>query len=418
MTITKGLVENITLLLSLCLIYFFIYQRHHRGSVRYRVYTGILFGIIAAVGMLFPLHLMKGVIFDGRTIIISVAVFLGGPVTALISASLTMTVRSIIGGPGIAPGLLTIAAAATIGMIYHHLYRGKHRLLSPGRSYLFGFATSAAMMLLMFTMPDSIRTNVFASLTLPIMVLFPPATMLIIWIIFSLEKLIDTQRIVIQHEREARLNLEEKVSLLVEKDILLQEKEILLKEVHHRVKNNMQIITSLLMLQESTIEEESLRNMFKITQHRIMSMALVHEMLYHSPSLTNINMKNFIIALTSQIAGAWPTASITSSVDVDDNHSLTIDKAIPCAMIINELITNAVKHGGQNQQCIITVDMTSPAPDKYRLTIRDNGPGVPDSSAFEKRGSLGVQIVRNLVRQLRGEITFITDNGLVCVVDF
>jgi two-component system CheB/CheR fusion protein len=190
----------------------------------------------------------------------------------------------------------------------------------------------------------------------------------------------------------------------------LREKEVLLKEVHHRVKNNLQIISSLLRLQSETQQHKPPLEVFKDSQNRIRSMALIHEKLYHSQDLSKIDFSEYVRNLTSNLFLSYdvdPTR-IELEVAVDD-VSWDIGTAIPCGLIINELISNALKYAFPGtRQGKIRVELRKEG-EKFLLIVADNGVGFPKDVDFRKAESLGIQLVSMLTDQLNGTMDLHTD---------
>ena len=189
----------------------------------------------------------------------------------------------------------------------------------------------------------------------------------------------------------------------------LQEKEVLLKEVHHRVKNNLQVIFSLLYLQSRDVEDLGVQQMFQDSQNRVRSMALVHEQLYQSEDLARIDFGEYVRRLAAHLFRAYGIRSdgIKLTVDVVDTL-LGIDQAVPCGLIINELLSNALKHAfppGPGPTAEIAVSSGPDAASRLTLTVRDNGVGFPEALDFRATMSLGLQLVNTLVRQLGADIT-------------
>ena len=163
----------------------------------------------------------------------------------------------------------------------------------------------------------------------------------------------------------------------------LKEKEVLLKEIHHRVKNNMQIISSLLSLQRGCVEGEETINVLRDSQGRVRSMAIIHENLYQSPTLSNINFKKYIKELVKVILRAeYGYQGIEIRLEVDDIR-LDIDTAIPCGLIINELVTNSVKYAFPQDKGTITIKFEYL--EAYELTIADDGTGLPQDFDLKKQ---------------------------------
>src|SRR5208283_3825108 len=156
----------------------------------------------------------------------------------------------------------------------------------------------------------------------------------------------------------------------------LKEKESLLREIHHRVKNNMAVVSSLLSLQARTIRDATVRSLFEESQQRVKSMALVHEKLYQTKNLASINFENYIKSIISEIISLYriDTSAITVEIKIEDIE-LDLESAIPCGLIINELLTNAFKYAfSDNRRGTISLDFTK-TDNAYTLSIKDNGVG-------------------------------------------
>jgi PAS domain S-box-containing protein len=199
----------------------------------------------------------------------------------------------------------------------------------------------------------------------------------------------------------------------------LREKEALLREIHHRVKNNLQVTSSLLRLQAGTIEDPQTREVFAGTQDRIRSMALVHEKLYQSTNLSRIDFAEYITALADLLFKSYAVdPSLIRFAVEGEEVFLNIDTAVPCGLIVNEILSNALKHafpGGRGGEIIVALQQTNGA---CVLTIRDNGIGLkPDSENAPVR-TLGLQLVRGLVQQIEGAIEVRRDGGTVFSISF
>lgn len=201
----------------------------------------------------------------------------------------------------------------------------------------------------------------------------------------------------------------------------LKEKEILLREIHHRVKNNMQVISSLLMLQEELSEDEQVIEMLKDSQNRIISMALIHEKLYRSENFSKIDLKEYIDDLVSGLFQSYGISEDKVALNINaENVLLGIDSAIPCGLIINELVSNSLKHAFPEDECgEINIFIRSTDEDMIELLIGDNGVGIPEDLDFRKTESLGLPIVKVLVeKQLHGEIILNRDKGTEFKIKF
>ncbi|OPY30377.1 MAG: nitrate/nitrite sensor protein NarQ [Methanocella sp. PtaU1.Bin125] len=200
----------------------------------------------------------------------------------------------------------------------------------------------------------------------------------------------------------------------------LREKEALLKEVHHRVKNNLQIISSILSLQEARVIDQPSREMLRDSRNRIKSMALIHEKLYRSENLSRINFAEYVRSLMSHILTTYGSGGdrINVRVDVED-ISLNIDTAIPLGLIINELVTNSFKHafpGGAGGE--ISVELHRDGAGQYLLTVGDDGAGMPGDFDVEHTTSLGLQLVNALVQQTNSKVTILREKGTVFKIAF
>ena len=199
----------------------------------------------------------------------------------------------------------------------------------------------------------------------------------------------------------------------------LKEKEMLLKEIRHRVKNNLQIIASLLDLQSESLTDPQDLQIFQESQHRIRSMALIHEHLYQSEDLAQIDFAQYIQELVYSLFSSYAAgvSGITLKLDVDA-ILLDIDTAIPCGLILNELVSNSLKHafpdGRRGEICIgLRLDH-----ERQTLLVRDNGVGLPENLNFQNTESLGLQLVCTLTDQLKGTITLDRSGGTTFKIAF
>ncbi|HVP97019.1 histidine kinase dimerization/phosphoacceptor domain -containing protein [Methanoregula sp.] len=198
----------------------------------------------------------------------------------------------------------------------------------------------------------------------------------------------------------------------------LAEKEILLKEVHHRVKNNMQVIMSLLELNALKAENERERAQYAEMQGRVMTMALIHEKLYQSPVAGSINAQDYFADLLQNIISASAMPGVQCIVKASGVH-LDIDKAIPCGLIINELTTNSLKYAFRNTAgSEIQLLLGTGGNGVCTMVYFDNGPGIPPSHEISGSGTLGIRLIHMLVRQLRGEILMTNHNGTHVRIQF
>lgn len=201
----------------------------------------------------------------------------------------------------------------------------------------------------------------------------------------------------------------------------LREKDVLLREIHHRVKNNMQVISSLLMLQGERIRDTEYYSVFQESINRIHSMAIIHEMLYQTKNFSRIDAHDYFLNISSNIRSMYLQVAPSVEINVDvENITLEIDFAIPCGLIVNELISNALKYAfGETGKGTITVSMKETAIESFILTVTDDGAGIPEDFKWRETSSLGLRIVRLLAeRQLHGSIEKLDIDGTGFVISF
>jgi two-component sensor histidine kinase/PAS domain-containing protein len=206
----------------------------------------------------------------------------------------------------------------------------------------------------------------------------------------------------------------------------LREKEVLLREIHHRVKNNLQIISSLLRLGAEHIRDAKARSLFRDSHNRIRSMAMIHEKLYQSPDMSRIPFHDYVRSLTHELLSAHNALARRIEIELQVSEmEMTIETAIPCGLIVNELVTNALEHAfPENSEA-------SPAPvrriqlifrrldaDRLLLQVGDNGIGIPADLNQAKRKSLGLDLVATLTEQLGGLLEFTHAPGTCCTIVF
>jgi two-component sensor histidine kinase len=187
----------------------------------------------------------------------------------------------------------------------------------------------------------------------------------------------------------------------------LYEKDILLKEVHHRVKNNLQTVCSLLNMQSRGTEDEQMKNLISSSQNRVMAMAMVHEMLYLRDDLSTIDYKPYVFKLTEYLVKSvkGPDSKVKLAIDIPEIE-LGIDTAIPLGLLINETITNSLKYGiKDDSEGEIHIELKKEDENDYVLTIGDNGIGISEAVDPKTTKSLGLKLIYNLARQLKGSIT-------------
>jgi two-component sensor histidine kinase/CheY-like chemotaxis protein len=199
----------------------------------------------------------------------------------------------------------------------------------------------------------------------------------------------------------------------------ISEKEVLIKETHHRVKNNMQIISSLLNLQMGHSDEDDTIDMLKESQNRIKSMALIHEKLCQSDDLNHIKISDYINTLVTDLFYSFNLTEeqIDIKMDLEDVY-LKIETAIPCGIIVNELVSNSLKYAfpnGKKGEIFVSIHSKG---EGYELIVSDNGVGLPENFDYENTDSLGLQLVNNLSTQVDGTVEMDNSNGTKFIINF
>jgi two-component sensor histidine kinase len=200
----------------------------------------------------------------------------------------------------------------------------------------------------------------------------------------------------------------------------IKEKEVLIKEIHHRVKNNMQIISSLLNLQKQYVDEEEAVNVLMESQNRVKSMAMIHEKLYKSRNFSEINFADYIRSLVSDLFYSYGVDSNrVKTVILLDELMMGLETAIPCGLIISELVTNTLKYAFPHQKNgEFRIELHLDSDGLYNLIISDNGVGMPENVNFDETETLGLQLVNSLVNQLEGTIELTRNNGTQFKIKF
>ena len=224
----------------------------------------------------------------------------------------------------------------------------------------------------------------------------------------TMQPLLDQVAVALEHARLYRESIQ-----------TLQEREALLREIHHRVKNNLQIIASLLRLTSRNIDDPALQEIFGQSQDRIHSMALVHETLYSSGDLARVNFKEYLRKLTADLLNSYRigTSGVVCRTHIDETP-LEIHKAVPCGLLVSELITNALKHafpdGRQGEICVDFRRRNG----QFVLRVADDGIGLPEGSEDGQDGAFGMRLVRILTRQLDGQLCVRADCGTTVEIVF
>ena len=230
-----------------------------------------------------------------------------------------------------------------------------------------------------------------------------------------------------EREREELLNqlkafnteLEERVqSRTRELSAALNEREVMLQEIHHRVKNNLQVIASLINMQMRRMHEEASKEALEECKSRIHAIALIHEILYRAHDYAHVRFSEYAAILTRTVLQG--TGLVPSDVELSlamEDVALPVDRAIPCGLILNELVTNALKHAFPNARPgTITVELARVGSDKVRLAVRDDGRGLPETFDLTKPSSVGLQLVATLAEQLGATLEVSSEGGTAFVL--
>ncbi len=200
----------------------------------------------------------------------------------------------------------------------------------------------------------------------------------------------------------------------------VHDKELLLSEVHHRVKNNLQVISGLLELQKENLKDEATRKAFSEGQSRVNSIALIHHNLYQNENPGNIEFSSFIIDLSSKIGELFDNQNRKVQFELgQDELYLSIDVAVPLGLIVNELLTNSYKYAMSDEhENKIQIHIMKLSKREYQLTYRDNGPGLADDVDFETTATLGLRLINGLSKQIHGSVKYYFEKGSVFVINF
>jgi two-component sensor histidine kinase len=200
----------------------------------------------------------------------------------------------------------------------------------------------------------------------------------------------------------------------------LKEKELLLKEIHHRVKNNLQIVMSILSLQTLQVEDPKVAEFCRDTKYRIKSMALIHESLYCSEDLASIDLGRHMRTIASQYVKSYGRKANSVNVSFKtDTVQLNVEKAIPCGLIVTELLSNAFKHGFNGQECSnLMIELSRIDEGTACMSICNDGSPFPECVDLQNPPSMGLQLVQDLVSQIGGTIELCRDGGTTFTVTF
>lgn len=241
--------------------------------------------------------------------------------------------------------------------------------------------------------------------------------LLVYWIIRSRTKQLAVDKIKLEQTvNERTMQLKQSLS---EQSELLAEKDVLMKEIHHRVKNNLQVISGLLELQSKTLNDETAKEALREGRNRVRSIALIHQNLYQFENLSSIELKRFANDLCRQVESVFQKQNkVTMNIDVPVLY-LDIDSAVPLGLIMNELLSNSFKYAFNNtDEGEIDLAIRNVAEGKYELKYSDNGPGLPTDFDLKNATTLGIQLINDLSRQIGGNVKYEYKNGASFIINF
>ncbi|MBL8967891.1 MAG: PAS domain-containing protein [Spirochaetaceae bacterium] len=516
------LVLNLSLLVALSVLSGFIDKRRPRNTRSGALAQGALFGIAALLGMLRPMVLGPGLIFDGRSVMVSLCALYFGPWAALPASAFPMAYRISLGGTGMATGVMVILSSMAIGLLARRRLEPDTRPPTAGQLYVLGLLVHAAMIALMFTLPGGAGPGVVSRIGPPVLILYPLAMILTGKI---LSDQVDSRRI-LATLRESEERFERGMEATndgiwdwdVKTDVAyyspayhamlgygpgelptngaawkshvhpddygralaanqaciegrgdhieiefrmrakdgtwrwiysrgkcvardaagraqrivgthvdvtgrkrgeeelrrsLAEKDVLLREVHHRVKNNLNVISSLLGLQALQIRnpEEALAA-FHTSQDRIMAMSMAHDELYRSRDFACVDMGGFVEELAARLRSSHPESGRIRLETSLECLELDVNTALPCGLILNELVGGAFAHAfPSGREGTIRVLLRDADDGRCELGVADDGIGLPADYQEHERGYLSLSLVRLLTEQLGGELRIAVDGG-------
>ena len=522
--VIPDIIYNLSLLVALCVFSIFLDEQVDSSRRSGKILQGVLFGVIAVVAMTFPYEYAEGIIFDGRTVVVSLGTLFFGPLAGGITLLFAALFRLYLGGDGMLMGILIIFFAFGVGWFFYHRYtRGAVRELSKRYFLMVGLVVHLFMFLTLLFLPEEHLFGILTTITVTVLVILPAITVLIGTILVEYHQRKRYLRDLEENEEKFRLLVEssddiiftmdhelrhtgvygsgltdfgkkpedfigkkavevlgEEVSALHEPryrealagevveyewhipgpvetvyfqtklspirrengDIIglvgigrnittlkltekelsrsLREKEVLLSEIHHRVKNNMAIISSMLNLQLEQQEDPTVYKILVDTENRVQSMALLHEIVYERNNFAAIDMGELLNRLVRLVNGSYALEGQNIEMIVDsDTICLDMNRSIPFTLLVNELLTNAYKHAFRGREKGSVTIRVQQVNTERILQVHDDGCGVDDVDLLHRPESFGYTIVHGLVKQLQGSIDFESGEiGLTVTVRF
>lgn len=508
------LILNLSLLIAMTILSGFIEKKLPRTTSTGKIIQGLLFGMACLFGMLRPLVLGPGLIFDGRSVLIGLCALFFGPLAAAVTISIPLVYRLSLGGPGVLMGILVILESALVGMLARRQKKPEDQKPSIARLYVIGLLIHVLMLVLTLTILDGSGPQVLRNIGPTVIIAYPLAFILAGKILSDQLEIRSSLQALKQSEERFQLAMDatsdglwdltiptdesyyspsyfrilgyepnefpltgrtwsdllhpedKAAALLINKACIegkqdyidhefrmrckdgswkwihsrgkcvernaagqatrlvgthidisarklleeslrrsIQEKEILIREVHHRVKNNMTIVSSLLNLQEEAIQKpEDAILAFRNSNNRIFAMALVHNELYNASDYTKVDMNLYLHNLTDSIQSHNTMPPGVHLIIACADISLALDTAISCGLIYNELITNSLRHAFPDRRTGYIKIRLQRSTKGLQLSVADNGVGLPDDYDSVRPLSLGLSLVKILVDQLGGTL--------------
>ncbi len=524
--IVADIIYNLSILAVLSVLSNMLDDRYDRSRLHGQVLQGVLFGSIALVAMMYSFTYTEGIIFDGRTVVVSIGTAFFGPLTGGISLIMAGAFRVWVGGGGMVMGILSLVYAFIIGWVFHQVKKNSAGRRTTSLQLLsMGVIVHFMMAVFIYALPPEHVKAVLQNIALTVMLVYPAVTVLIGKILASheerrmhMEKLAESEErfrlligssddiiftvnhdlvlsgvfgkwmeplgrraedyigrtaIEIHGEEVGRFQEEQFRKALAGEDVVyeweddigrgsrfyqtkmspmrnengdiiglvgigrditdtktmqeqlsrsLKEKNVLIAEIHHRVKNNMAIISSLLNLQSGYAEGEETRQLLQETEGRVRTMALVHELVYEGDNFTEIAIRDLLERMVNLLERSFqmPDKNIRTSLRADD-ITMDMSSSIPLSLLVNELVTNSWKHGFNGvREGLIHVSLLRKN-GQFELRVQDDGSGLSEEQVekLQKPTSFGYTIIHGLVQQLYGTLEYdCSGEGLAVIIRF
>jgi len=520
--IILDLVHNIALLVALTVGYEQIHIRLKRENPFFFLLTGLLFGCVGLVGMMTPMVFAPGVIYDGRSIVLTAAGFICGPAAASIAAFMTSVYRIYLGGAGVLAGVLTILESAVLGTLFYFLRKRNPVWQRPVNLWFLGLSVHALMLLCQLTLPGSLGLSVIGSLGIWIMLLYPPALVLILLLFLKQQELIRTKsdlrtsetwyrslfedtfapRLILNPADGSILDVNKAaenfygwsrdelctmrvpdINTLSEEEILaemrsaeenrrnyfefthrlkdgslrdvavfssavqltdrtilnsviiditeqkevetrlmhaLRQKDSLLQEVHHRVRNNLALIASLIELQLEDLDTPDRdRSGLEITANRVHALSMIHNLLYQNEDLSSLNFTVFLRVLAETLPAACRKGD-SASVEVHGQDlMLDVHYAMPLGLMVHEILFNILGEADAGPGILrLRMEFNRDSGGVYHVGFWNTGVIINSIPMLNKEKSLCRELVEQLASQIHGAIDFLPEPGLLAMIRF